>query len=247
MNRYENLKKLYSEIELLESAGLHKAASVLHKKFVKEAQAKSARDLMTEINMLAQNPGPDFENLVNLVNRNLSSSPAYSQDEIEAIKRTIDKAEKQRQNIGTFSTSIQPQNPTLSSFNTAVPAVRPYKGNMNLAELPTRSIQPMDDPLFPPATTSTQPSGTAQIPSNGDTANEMQAQNSMPAEAPIYQQAINQIANLLKTRTPMNRTIAQSIYEDTITKFKDQKRKEAFGRQYQRLVSTYFPQTRPVK
>ena len=38
MSKYNNLKKLYNEIELLESAGLIKAANVLHKKFVKEAQ-----------------------------------------------------------------------------------------------------------------------------------------------------------------------------------------------------------------
>lgn len=38
MNKFSNLKKLFNEIELLESAGLYKAANVLHKKFVKEAQ-----------------------------------------------------------------------------------------------------------------------------------------------------------------------------------------------------------------
>ena len=37
-NRQE-LSKLNQEIELLESAGLIKAASVLHKKFIKESQA----------------------------------------------------------------------------------------------------------------------------------------------------------------------------------------------------------------
>ena len=38
MNKFSNLSKLFNEIELLESAGLYKAANVLHKKFVKEAQ-----------------------------------------------------------------------------------------------------------------------------------------------------------------------------------------------------------------
>jgi hypothetical protein len=38
MNKFSNLSKLFDEIELLESAGLYKAANVLHKKFVKEAQ-----------------------------------------------------------------------------------------------------------------------------------------------------------------------------------------------------------------
>jgi hypothetical protein len=38
MSKYNNLKKLYSDIEILESAGLYKAANILHKKFVREAQ-----------------------------------------------------------------------------------------------------------------------------------------------------------------------------------------------------------------
>jgi len=42
MNKFSNLKKLFNEIELLESAGLYKAANVLHKKFVKEAQQDPA-------------------------------------------------------------------------------------------------------------------------------------------------------------------------------------------------------------
>ena len=81
---------------------------------------------------------------------------------------------------------------------------------------------------------------------SGDTANQMQAQNTMPAESPIYQQAINQIANLLNTRVPDNRIIAQNIYEQTIGKFQDPKRKKAFGDQFQKLVSKNFPQNRPV-
>jgi hypothetical protein len=75
----------------------------------------------------------------------------------------------------------------------------------------------------------------------GDTANQMQAQNTMPAESPIYQQAINQIAKLLQAKNPMSRTMAQSIYDQTIVQFKDPKRKQAFANQFQRLMSTNFP------
>lgn len=76
---------------------------------------------------------------------------------------------------------------------------------------------------------------------SGDTANDMQAQNTMPAESPIYQQAINQIAKLLQAKNPMSRTMAQSIYDKTIVQFKDPKRKQAFANQFQRLMSTNFP------
>jgi hypothetical protein len=68
-----------------------------------------------------------------------------------------------------------------------------------------------------------------------------QQQNTMPAEAPVYQQAINQIAGLLNTKNPINRTMAQQIYENTIGQFKDPKRKQAFANQFQRLVSKNFP------
>ena len=36
MNKFSNLKKLFNEIELLESAGLYKAANVLHKNLLKK-------------------------------------------------------------------------------------------------------------------------------------------------------------------------------------------------------------------
>jgi len=79
----------------------------------------------------------------------------------------------------------------------------------------------------------------------GDIANKMQAQNTMPAESPLYQQAINQIAGLLKTKNPMFRTQAQKIYEDTFVQLKDPKRKQAFANQFQRLVSQNFPAQSP--
>jgi hypothetical protein len=79
-----------------------------------------------------------------------------------------------------------------------------------------------------------------------DTANFYQQQNTIPVEAPIYQQAINQIASLLNTRVPDNRILAQNIYEQTIGKFQDPRRKKAFSTQFQKLVSKNFPQNRPV-
>ena len=58
-NRQE-LSKLNEEIELLESAGLIKAASVLHKKFIKESQAASqpgAQSYMTNAGIEVRKPG----------------------------------------------------------------------------------------------------------------------------------------------------------------------------------------------
>jgi hypothetical protein len=89
-------------------------------------------------------------------------------------------------------------------------------------------------------TAMSQPQGTS-----GDTANKMQAQNTMPAESPIYQQAINQIAKLLQAKNPMSRTMAQSIYDQTVVQFQDARRKKAFANQFQRLMSTNFPGQSP--
>jgi len=252
MNKFSNLSKLFNEIELLESAGLYKAANVLHKKFVKEAQAKSAKDLMTELNMLAQNPTQDFENLVALVERNLDSSPAYSVDEVEAIRRTIQVGKNQRKNVGTFSTTVAPQNQTLSS-NPTSPARMPKMGPNQLATSTPNNIEPMPERSD---ATETQQQPVAQdifrnyYTEQSDAANFYQQQNTVPnlkqIEDPIYQQAIKKIANLLNTRVPDNRIIAQNIYEQTIGKFQDERRKKAFADQFQKLVSKNFPQNRPV-
>jgi hypothetical protein len=251
MNRYDSLKKLYSDIEVLESAGLYKAANVLHKKFVKEAQAKSAKDLMTELNMLAQNPTQDFENLVALVERNLDSSPAYSVDEVEAIRRTIQVGKNQRKNVGTFSTTVAPQNQTLSSNPTS--SARKPRTNFQLAKSTPNNIEPMPE-RSDPTETQQQPVAQDNFPNyhteQSDTADFYQQQNTVPnlkqIEDPIYQQAIKKIANLLNTRVPDNRIIAQNIYEQTIGKFQDERRKKAFADQFQKLVSKNFPQNRPV-
>ena len=91
-------------------------------------------------------------------------------------------------------------------------------------------------------TTPEQPVATPQATS-GDTANQMQAQNTLPgdAEPRLYQSSIQMIANLLNTKMPENRTKAQQIYENTIGQFKDPKRKQAFGNQFQQIVSRNFP------
>ena len=83
---------------------------------------------------------------------------------------------------------------------------------------------------------------------SGDTANQMQAQNTLPGdvEPRLYQTSIQQIANLLNTKMPENRDKAQQIYDNTIIQFKDQKRKQAFAKQFQAIVSRNFP-AGPIK
>ena len=71
----------------------------------------------------------------------------------------------------------------------------------------------------------------------------MQAQNTIPGdvEPRLYQTSIQQIANLLNTKTPENRDKAQQIYQNTVEQFKDPKRIKAFADQFQQIVSRNFP------
>ena len=229
MNRYDSLKKLYSDIEVLESAGIYKAANVLHKKFVKEAQAQGAfggivtqdaKNFMMELDK-AYNSGQPTLGVIQKAER-----AGLPPQELQALKDHAAKIRTQNNNQNPTSGYSTPQD------NTG-PQGTPYQDYEAEVTKGKEFIRGLGN-----AANRAQPQATS-----GDTSNEMQSQNSMPAESPMYQQAINQIAKLLQSKNPMNRTIADKIYTDTIVKFKNEKRRKLFGEQYQRLVSTNFPGT----
>lgn len=235
MNRYDSLKKLYSDIEVLESAGLYKAANVLHKKFVKEAQAQGpfggivtqdAKNFMMELDK-AFNSGQPTLGVIQKAER-----AGLPPQELQALKNHAAKIRTQNNNQNPSSGYSTPQD------NTG-PQGTPYRDYETEVTKGEQFIQSLGNAARQQQTNNqAQPQATS-----GDTSNEMQAENSMPAESPMYQQAINQIAKLLQSKNPMNRTIAEKIYTDTIVKFKNEKRRKLFGEQYQRLVSTNFPGT----
>lgn len=235
MNRYDSLKKLYSDIEVLESAGLYKAANVLHKKFVKEAQAQGpfggivtqdAKNFMMELDK-AFNSGQPTLGVIQKAER-----AGLPPQELQALKNHAAKIRTQNNNQNPSSGYSTPQD------NTG-PQGTPYRDYETEVTKGEQFIQGLGNAARQQQTNNqAQPQATS-----GDTSNEMQAENSMPAESPMYQQAINQIAKLLQSKNPMNRTIAEKIYTDTIVKFKNEKRRKLFGEQYQRLVSTNFPGT----
>ena len=214
MNKLQKLAQLNKDIELLEAAGKFKAAEVLQKKFVKEAQAQNnafvglvtqdAKNAMMQMDS-AWNNGKI--QLIPGILQNVANTEA-TPDEQQILKTHANKLMSQRMDENRSQ----------------------YQGY----QTPQDNIAPQDSAVATNAVS--QPQGTS-----GDTANEMQAQNTMPAESPIYQQAINQIAKLFQTKNPKNRTIANQIYESTVVKFQDPKRKQAFARQFQAIVSRNFP------
>lgn len=230
MNKSQKLAQLNKDIELLEAAGKFKAAEILQKKFVKEAQLKSAKDLMTEFNTLSQNPNADFDNLVQWWGRNYIN---YSEDDQAYVNKTIQDRKKQRQNMGTFSTTIKPQSQTLSSFETAVPAIQPQ--NSDFTD-PTAPIGRLSDQVqAEQADFVTR--GLGNTIQTGKENMDIQAKYRMTpqeneAENQLYSSTINEIKKLLATGNETQRNYARGLYQNTRQKFKNLKRQYLYDQQY---------------
>ena len=231
MNKFQKLAQLNQDIELLENAGKIKAANILHKKFIREAQAdpfmglsEIAKKYMMQLDLAYSQQKP-IKPILDI---------AYNDDAVTINDKNIlavhaDKIKDQysasgAQNLSNYVGYQTPQSASPSP-------TEDYAGQ--------NTAYQMASPTASQPTTQTVQHPTSPV--NSDTANEVQALNSLPAESPIYQQAINQIAKLLNTKMPENRDKAQQIYENTIGQFKDPKRKQLFAKQFQAIVSRNFP------
>jgi hypothetical protein len=172
MNKFQKLAQLNKDIELLENAGKFKAAEVLQRKFVREAQAA-----------------------------NMYNNPALNKE----IK------------LNRYQGYTTPEQPVVT------PMANMYNDPALNNEIKQNKYQGYTTPEQPVAT----PQATS-----GD--NET-------AEKNLYQTTIQQIASLLNTKLSENRAKAQQIYENTIGQFTNEKRKQAFARQFQAIVSRNFP------
>jgi len=227
MNKFQKLAQLNRDIELLENARKFKAAEVLQKKFIKEAQEydkKPARELMNELNLLAGNPGNQYGDLKAVYQ---SKRYEYSPEEQTYIDAAIARADKQRQNLGTFSTVVNPQNPTI----------------------PTQAPAQNTDPTSPIGQLSQQVQaeqadfatrGLGNTIQTGKENMDIQAKYRMTpqeneAENKLYSSTINEIKKLLATGTQYQRDDAKKLYQDTRAKFKNLQRQYLFDQQYQAI------------
>ncbi len=238
MNRYDSLKKLYSDIEVLESAGLYKAANVLHKKFVKEAQAQGAfggivtqdaKNFMMELDK-AYNSGQPTLGVIQKAER-----AGLPPQELQALK---DHAAKIR-------TQNNIQNPT-SGYSTPQdntgPQGTPYRDYDAEVTKGQEFIQGLGN-----AANRSQPAAQDNFKNyyteQSDTADLSQQQNSNPnaqqdsIEQKLYMNALNNIENALKYN---DRNTAETIYNKTINEFKNPKRRDLFAKQIQRVRSKYL-------
>ncbi len=266
MNKFQKLAQLNKDIELLENAGKFQAAEVLQRKFIKEAQAdpfmglsEIAKKYMMQLDQAYSQKKP-VEPILN----NAYNDDTVSQNDKNILTVHADKIKDQynssiAQNVSNYQGYQTPQGTTGPANNEA------YAGQNDaytLATPPTNNAVPQEAydgqnnayTMATPPTNNAAPAVQQQAsPVNtannvGDTANQMQAQNTLPgdAEPRLYQSSIQMIANLLNTKMPENREKAQKMYEDTIMQFKDPKRKQAFARQFQSIVSRNFP-AGPIK
>lgn len=266
MNKFQKLARLYKDIELLENAGKIKAANILHKKFIREAQEyqiKPSQELMNEIFLTAQNPTNEYNDLIAAYNANRG---AYTREEQAYIAQAIKRADKQRSQ-GTYSTSIQVPNPTVPAYSQTPVTIPTNTPGLKIPTTPQlKSVN--DDRFLNTPRLDLNKTPAAQLPAaqqptspvNSDTANINAAMESMysavnkaseqqsmanPAteanENKLYTNSINQIAALLNKRTSDDRARAHQIYENTIVQFQNPKRKHLFEQQFQSIVSRNFP------
>jgi len=203
MNKFQKLAQLNQDIELLENAGKFRAAEVLQRKFLREAQAANMYNnsaLNKDIKLNSYQGYTTPEQPVVTPMANMYNDPALN-NEIKQNK---------------YQGYTTPEQPVVT------PMANMYNDPALNNEIKQNKYQGYTTPEQPVAT----PQATS-----GD--NET-------AEKNLYQTTIQQIASLLNTKVPENRTKAQQIYENTIGQFTNEKRKQAFARQFQAIVSRNF-------
>ncbi len=138
--------------------------------------------------------------------------------------------------LAQFAPVAQPQAPMIPPaappFGAPVAPAVPMPGAMPAAGVP---MQPAAPPA--PVTTTTKPPYATSAGAQGNPA------TVDPAEAEenkIYSDAINQINNLMSRKDSDLRDDAEKIYQDTVTKFQNMKRRGRFMNQVQGLRTKYF-------
>ena len=245
MNRYDSLKKLYSDIEVLESAGLYKAANVLHKKFVKEAQAQGAfggivtqdaKNFMMELDK-AYNSGQPTLGVIQKAER-----AGLPPQELQALKN---HANKIRTQANTDFNSQYPSSGYSTPQDNTGPQGTPYRDYETEVTKGQQFIQGLGNAARQQQTNNqAQPAAQADIVmkgygdalESGKNNMDIQAKYRMTpqenaAENQLYTSTINEIKKLL-TGNQQQRNYARGLYESTRSKFKNQKRQYLFDQQY---------------
>lgn len=260
MSVFKKLSSLNQDIELLEAFGDIKSASVLHQKFLKEAQSLNpTRDSgpykqVFDRYLLSATTKPS-QNLINsiradgfLLREDQDKLIAYASEKMKNLAPTnapqaVAVATPQTTSVTTpVATPVAQGVVAQPPQNPYSPAKVDYAGASdayNMAQPATQNVNYSNPQL------------DAQNQANraksvGDTANQMQAQNKMPnplyqenLERQLYTGSLNEIIKLFQTKIPEAINQAEKIYLDTFTSFKNDVRKKYFAEQVQRLRTQY--------
>jgi hypothetical protein len=214
MSKYNNLKKLYSDIEILESAGLYKAASVLHKKFVKEAQQDPANLPSTD----QANQPDDY----------IYNSQGQKAPILYMLQQEQFSAEEEERLINTGKgTDISGAEWTYNA----------NKSNVQ-APMTTNSVGQAAGPMTTPNSSSNFDNTFAGL---GSAMNAAAAPKKNPIldekeESAVYRRVVDQIKSILSRK---NLPAAQKLAKDYENHFSNPKRQTAFKDQITRIFSQF--------
>ena len=218
MNKFQKLAQLNKDIELLETAGKFKAAEILQKKFIKEAQAQNNAfgGLVTQ----------DAKNAM------MQMDSAYNNGKIQLIPGIL-------QNVAnTEATPAEQQ--ILKAHANKLMSQRmdenrsQYKGY----ETPQDNIAPSTQ-----APLGQTDNFKNHFTDQSDTENFVQQQNSNPNaqqesnEQRIYMNALNDI---ILAFSQNDKNTGEAIFNKTLQQITNPKRKKAFSDQIQRQRTKYF-------
>ena len=224
MNKFLKLTEINKDIELLESAGLFKAADVLHKKFIRVAQEFDPAKITTMLDQYKDMPANILDNDGMYVSPDLKTYddngnlvPFFNDDDFETLLKT-GKLEK---NGETYTYDFK----------------KPLKSN--LPETPPVSA-PVTPPVTPPVSAPVSaPAKENKIDYTKYYSPPVFKLEDFESEGALYNAALNKIKQEF-LELDGDRTLGEKVYTDTIVQFSNSKTKRQFANQVQNLRTQAF-------
>ena len=254
MSIYKKLMDLNQDIEILENYQDFKAANILHKKFIREAQS-----LTPNRNTGFSGPYKQvFDKYFNLASTTPSQSLINTirtdgfllkEDQDQLIKYVTERLQSITPTPATqapknTTTPIATPSPTPTVTPTVTPTATPTATPQAVSQTPLVSIPVNNQQKSAPQTLSDTANYNAAMEPFYSGANQVSPQqNTMPNqkvnEQQLYMNSLNEIIELFKTKRPEAINAAEQIYVNTYTQLTNQSSKTLFARQIQRLRNQY--------
>ena len=232
MNKFLKLTEINKDIELLESAGLFKAADVLHKKFIRVAQEFDPAKITTMLDQYKDMPANILDGNGMYVSPDLKTYddngdliPFFNGDDFETLLKT-GKLEK---NGETYTYDFK------KPLNTTAPTNAPTNAPVNApTNAPTNA--PVNAPVTPPVTP---PVKENKIDYTKYYSPPVFKLEDFESEGALYNAALLKIKQEF-LELDGDRTLGEKVYTDTIVQFSNSKIKQQFANQVQNLRTKAF-------